>query len=458
MVVAAPPIAPMNAHEALVLLLQISLLLSLAVVLGQLARRLGMPAVVGELSAGVLLGPSLLAHVAPGLSGWLFPSTPGQMHLLDAVGYFGVLLLVGVTGMSIDTKLLRRRSLAVAQVSAGGLLVPLALGVAVGFMLPASLIAEGADRAVFAWFIGVAMCVSAIPVIAKTLLDMRLLHRNVGQLIISAAAVDDVAGWLLMSMVSAMATTGIRGREATVAVGCLAGVLLFAWLIGRPVVGMMLRLPSRSADPGVVVAVAVLIVMLSAAGTQALGMEGVLGAFFAGILIGSSRWVDRERLAPLRTFVLSVLAPLFFATAGLRMDLTALGDPVVLGAASLMLVVAVAGKLAGGYVGARAGRLGHWDALALGAGLNARGVIQMIIAMVGLRLGVLTMEMYTIIVLVAVGTSLMAPPMLRYAVRRGETLSPEETEREKALDIGPAPDQPVGRWRHETSSPHAAPP
>jgi K+:H+ antiporter len=436
MVVAASPIAPISAHHTIVLLLQIGLLLGLAVVLGRLARRLGMPAVVGELSAGVLLGPSLLAHVAPGLFDWLFPSTPAQMHLLDAVGQFGVLLLVGVTGMSIDTRLVRRKGLAAAQVSAGGLLVPLALGVGVGFMLPASLLTEGTDRAVFAWFLGVAMCVSAIPVIAKTLLDMRLLHRDIGQMIISASVVDDVVGWLLLSVVSAMATTGVRSGDVLLAVGYLIGILLFAWLIGRPVVGALLRLSARSGDQNLMIPVVVLLVLLSAAGTQSLEMEGVLGAFFAGILIGSSRWVDRERLAPLRTFVLTVLAPLFFATAGLRMDLTALGDPVVLGVAGLILLIAVVGKLTGGYLGARIGRFGHWDALALGAGLNARGVIELIIAMVGLRLGVLTVEMYTIIVLVAVGTSLMAPPMLRYAVRRGEAVSPEETEREKTLAIG----------------------
>ncbi|WP_207932958.1 cation:proton antiporter [Actinomadura sp. GC306] len=425
----------MSADQTLALLLQLGLLLGCAVGLGRLARRLGMPAIVGELSAGILLGPSVLAHAAPGLYRWLLPDTPGGMHLLDSVGQFGVLLLVGVTGMSVDMGLVRRKGAAAAQVSAGGALVPLALGVAAGFLLPASLLAEGADRAVFAWFVGVAMCVSAVPVIAKTLLDMRLLHRDIGQMIIAAAAVDDVVGWLLLSVVSAMATTGIRAGEVTLAVGCLAGILLFARFVGRPVVGALLRLAARSAEPGAGVAVAVLIVLLAAAGTQAAGMEGVLGAFYAGILIGSSKWVDRERLAPLRTFTLSVLAPLFFATAGLRMDLTALADPVVLGAAGLLLAVAVVGKLAGGYAGARAARCDHWDALALGAGLNARGVIQMIIAMVGLRLGVLGMEMYTVIVLVAVGTSLMAPPMLRYAVRRGTAVSEEEARREKTLAV-----------------------
>jgi Kef-type K+ transport system membrane component KefB len=434
-VISAGPIAPISSHQTLVILLQIGLLLGLALVLGRLGRRIGVPAVVGELCAGVVMGPSLLAHVAPGLSGWLLPRTPDQMHLLDAVGQVGVLLLVGVTGMSIDLNLVRRKGRAAAQVSAGGLAVPLALGVAIGFALPASLLAAGTDRMVFASFVGVAMCVSAIPVIAKTLLDMRLLHRNIGQLIISAAAVDDIVGWLLLSVVSAMATTGVRAGNVALSVAYIAGVVLFAWTIGRPVVDRVLRASARSAEPGVMVAAVVTMVMLAAAGTQALGMEAVLGAFYCGILIGSSKWIDRDRLVALRTFVVAVLAPLFFATAGLRMDLTALGRPVVLGAAIVVLLIAILGKFVGVYIGARTGKFDHWGALALGAGMNARGVIEVIIAMVGLRLGVLTTEMYTIIVLVAIVTSLMAPPMLRYAVLRGEAVTEEEEEREKVLAI-----------------------
>lgn len=432
----AAPIAPINANQILIFLLQIGLLLMFALVLGRLVQRVGVPPVVGELCAGVILGPSVLAHATPGISTWLFPRDPVQMHLLDAVGQVGVLLLVGITGMNIDLGLVRRKGATAVRVSMGGLLVPLALGVAVGFVLPSVLLAPGTERTVFASFIGLAMCVSAIPVIAKTLLDMRLLHRNVGQLIVSAAAVDDIAGWLLLSVVSAMATSGVRTGHVLQSVAYVIAVILFCFTIGRPVVGTVLRMSARSKEPGVVVAAAVLLVLLSAAGTQALGMEAVLGAFYGGILIGSSGWVDRARLAPLRTFVMAVLAPLFFATAGLRMDLTALVRPVVLGAALLVLMIAIFGKFAGAYIGARFSGLGKWDALALGAGMNARGVIEVIIAMVGLRLGVLTTEMYTIIILVAIVTSLMAPPLLRYAVARGMATSQEEIEREKAFAVG----------------------
>ncbi|WP_245703594.1 cation:proton antiporter [Streptomyces lushanensis] len=429
---AASPVAPLGAHELLVFLLQIGVLLGTAVLLGRLAQRLGMPSVVGELCAGVVLGPSLLAHLAPGLSGWLLPRQPDQIHLLDAVGQLGVLLLVGITGMHIDLGLVRRKGKAAALVSAGGLVVPFAGGVAIAFALPVTLLAEGGDRTVFALFIGVALCVSAIPVIAKTLLDMGLLHRNIGQLTISASVVDDIVGWLLLSVVSAMATTGVRDGDIVFSVVALAALVAVVWFVGRPLVRRLLRLAARSADREPTVALCTVLIILGAAASHALGMEAILGAFLAGIVIGSSGEMDRERLAPLRVFSIGVLAPLFFATAGLRMDLTALARPAVLGAALLVLLVAVVGKFAGAYAGARAGRLSHWEGLALGAGMNARGVIEVIIAMVGLRLGVLTTEMYTIVVLVAIVTSLMAAPALRFAVRR-MPVTEEERERERVL-------------------------
>ncbi|AIG76788.1 Putative membrane protein [Amycolatopsis japonica] len=430
----AEPVAPISAHGMLLFLLQLGLLLGLAFALGRLAIRLKMPAVVGELTAGVLIGPSVLAHLAPGLSAWLLPHDATQLNLLDAVGQLGVLLLVGITGMHMDLKLVRRKGGPAAWTSAGGLLVPLGLGVGLGFVLPASLIPAGTDRAVFALFLGVAMGVSAIPVIAKTLLEMRLLHRDIGQLIVSAAAVDDIVGWLLLSVVSALAVTGLVAGQVAFSIAGLLVVLLLTVVAGRPLVNASLRLASRSSEQGPGIATVVVLLLLAAAGTHAMGMEPVLGTLLCGILIGSSKHVDLARLAPLRTIVLAVLTPIYFATAGLRMDLTALRDPAVLGSALLVLVVAVLGKFAGAYLGARVGGLSHWEGLALGSGLNARGVIQVIVAIVGLRLGVLTTATYTIIVLVAIVTSLMAPPTLRRAVGR-IAVTEQERVREKGFHV-----------------------
>jgi Kef-type K+ transport system membrane component KefB len=425
------PIAPIGAQHLLVFLLQVGVLLLLALLLGRLAMRFRIPAVVGELMVGVLLGPSLLSHIAPGLSDWLFPRRADQVHLLDALGQVGVLLLVGITGSQLDFGSVLRRGLTAARVSVAGLVVPFGLGVAAGWLLPASLLTGKTDRSLFAFFLGIAMCVSAIPVISKTLMDMNLLHRDIGQLTLVAGTVDDTIGWIMLSVVSAMATTGVLAGDVVGSIGCVVGVVAVAATLGRPVVRMVLRVAARSRDPGPTVAAVVVLLLLGAAATQALRLEAVFGAFVVGILVGTSGEADPVRLAPLRTLVLSVLAPVFFAAAGLRVDLTLLARPLVLAAAPVVLIIAIVGKFVGAYVGARASRLSHWEALALGAGMNARGVIEVIVAMVGLRLGVLSTATYTIIVLVAIVTSLMAPPILRLAMARVEHTA-EERGREVA--------------------------
>lgn len=434
MMLAAAPVAVIPAHHLMTFLLQLGLLLGLATVLGRLAARFGLPALLGELSAGILIGPSLLAHAAPDLFAWLLPQDAARFHLIDAVGQLGVLLLVGLAGMHLDAGFLRRQGRAAAWISGAGLIIPLVLGVGIGFMVPAELIADGVDPTVFALFMGVALCVSAIPVIAKILTEMRLLHRNIGQLILSTAVIDDVVGWLLLSVVSALATAGARtGQAVMTSIALLVAFVLVALLLGRRAVAVVLRVADRGQGNNTTIAAVTVMFLLSAAVTHAMGFEAILGAFVCGALIGSSPDLKVAKLVPLQTFVAAVLAPIFFATAGLRMDLTELANPVVLVAGIVVLVVAIAGKFAGAYIGARIARRSRWEALALGAGLNSRGVIEVIIAMVGLRLGVLTTASYTVIVLVAVVTSMMAPPLLRFAASR---IAPtgEEAVREEFFD------------------------
>jgi Kef-type K+ transport system membrane component KefB len=384
------PIPPLAGQPLLTFLLALVLLLLLARLLGRLAERIGLPAVVGELLTGVILGPSLLGHVAPQLSSWLLPNQPEQVHLLDAVAQFGVLLLVGITMSD-----------------------------------------RHPQRWIFALFLGVAMCVSAIPVIAKTLSDMRLLHRNIGQLTLAAGMIDDAVGWFLLTIVSAAASVGVSPGRTSLSVLYLIGFVVLAATAGRPLVRRVMRLAARSADPGPTVATTVIIVLLGAVATHALGMEPIFGAFVAGILVGAPKAADQTKLAPLRTVVLSVLSPIFLAAAGLRMDLTALAHPVVALAAAAVLAIAILGKFAGAYLGARLSRLTRWEGFALGAGMNARGVVEVIVALTGLRLGVLNTATYTIVVLVAIVTSLMAPPLLRAAMTK---VAQSDEERLRKID------------------------
>ncbi|SEG93595.1 transporter, CPA2 family [Actinacidiphila yanglinensis] len=420
------PVPPIAAHSLLVFLLQCGLLLLLAHALSRLATRCGLPSVVGELGVGVLLGPTVLRHVDPALSGWLLPRSAEQFHLLDAVGEFGVLLLVATTGMELDLGLVRRRGRAALGISLIGLAVPLGLGILVGWHLPASFVGTGpGHRHVFALFLGVALCVSAIPVIAKTLSDMNLLHRNVGQLTMAAGIIDDVVGWVLLSFVSSVAAGGMRASSVGHALMWLAVVVGAAGTVGQLAVRAALDWAERAGGGGATVAVAAGTVLLCAAATQAMSLEPVLGALVAGIMLRWGRTDGLARIAPLRTVTMGVLAPLFFATAGLRVDLTELVHPQVLCVALIVLTVAVLGKFAGAFLGARFGRLNRWEALAVGAGMNARGVVEVVVASVGLRLGILTTSSYTIVVLVAVVTSVMAPPILRFATRAIEHTAEE---------------------------------
>nr|WP_196153893.1 cation:proton antiporter [Nocardia bovistercoris] len=413
----------------LIFLVQLLVLLLAARALGALAMRCGMPRIVGELLAGVVLGPSLLRNLAPSLSDWLFPTEPEQQHLIDAVGQVGVLLLVGLAGMQLDLGRFRHKLPAAAKVSLAGLLVPLALGIGIGVLAPSPLRPDGTDEWVFALFIGTALCVSAIPVIAKTLMELNLTHRNVGQLILTAGMVDDAVGWLLLSVVAAAATHGLGIATVLTSLGWLLAVTTFALTLGRPLVRQIMRRAEATGDSTNVIAVAAVLLLGGAAATHSMGLEAIFGTFLCGVLIGSSG-IRLHALAPLNTVVMGVLAPIFFATAGLRMDLSTLVTGPLLLAALVAVFVAVVGKFVGAWIGGASSGLSRRESVALGAGMNARGVIEVVIAMVGLRLGVLGTEAYTILILVAVVTSMMAPPLLRWAMA-GSALTAEEAEREQ---------------------------
>jgi K+:H+ antiporter len=408
----------LGATQLVVFLGQLAGLLVLAILAGRLATRLGMPTVVGELLVGVVVGPTVLGHLPARLAEWLPGQDPDQQVLLDVVGQLGVLLLVGLTGVGMDLRRMLARGPTALRVSLAGLIVPLALGIPLGLVLPATLFSG--DRATFALLMGVALSVSAIPVIARILTEMRLADRAVGQLILTASVVDDAVGWLLLSTVSAMATGGaVLGIVATSVLSLVLAVA-FTATVGRLAVRAVLRRASACAEPTPVTAVVVTVLLVCAAGAHLLGFEPVLGAFLGGVMVGTAGVLPKRALEPLRLVVFSVLAPVFFATAGLRLDLTLLARPTVLLVGVAVLAVATLGKIGGAYLGARSSRIGHWEALAIGAGLNARGVIAVVVATVGVQLGVLSTAGYTVIVLVAVLTSVLAPPLLRFAVARAD--------------------------------------
>jgi Kef-type K+ transport system membrane component KefB len=417
-------------HQVLIFLVQVGLLLAVARVLGQLMRRLGQPSVVGELAAGVVLGPSILGRLSPEVFAWIFPGDAIQSGMLFTVGWLGVMLLLVVTGFETDLTLISRLGKAVVWVTAGSLLLPFIFGFGGGVLAPEILLGDQADRTVFALFLATALTISSLPVIAKIMAELRLLRRNFGQLTLASAMANDVIGWVLLGLIAGLASSGRLdlGSLGRTLLGLVAFLAVAAAVGQRIVDGILLTMRRRSVGLGGWVTMSVVIALGLGAITQALGVEAVLGAFIGGILLGRSRYSRHEVEEALETMTSAVLAPVFFATAGLRVDLNLLLEPQVAVWAVIITVLASSSKFLGSMLGARLAGLARREGMALGTALNARGALEIVIATVGLSLGVLNDASYAIVVVMAIVTSVMAPPLLRLLVK-GWAGSPEEQAR-----------------------------
>lgn len=408
---------------------QLAVLLGTALLLGALARRMGFPALVGELCAGVILGPSLLGWIAPGVWHNLFPDDGAPTPGVIAIGQLGVVFLVGTAAAELGGSQMRANARVIGTVSAASYFLPLAMGIGLGLLIPTRFLHDASSsRTQFALLMGTALAVSAIPVIAVVLTQLGLLRTRIGQLILSSAALTDVGAWILLAVESAMGTVGLRGWQVPRTILMVLGAVLVAIAIAPLVRRVLAKLESPERQ-GYFIAVAALLILLGGAATDAAHMEAALGAFLAGCVVGRrAEWV----LAPLHTVTAAVLAPIFLATAGLHLDFTLLGDPTLLLVVAAVLAVGIGAKLISGYAGARLAGMARWDALAIGAGLNARGVVEIIIASVGHELGIFDDEIYMVVVVLALVTSIIAGPMLAFAVRRSEsagTAAESATER-----------------------------
>ncbi len=423
-------IKPLGHHELLLVLVQLSLLLLVARGLGELMRRINLPPVVGELLAGVLLGPSIFGAFLPSVQAHIFPKSQLQSDLLSVVSWLGVLFLLIVTGLETDLNLILRKGKTALLISLGGIIVPFTTGFALGSLLPDNFLANPDGRLVFSLFIATAMSISAVPVIAKVLMDLKLIRRDIGQVTLAAGMTDDTIGWILLSVVSGLASSG-KFDFATV-IHSIGGAVIFltvAFTMGRTIVNQILRWVDDYIGGATASLSAVLILCLGAAAlTHSLGIEAALGAFVFGILAGQSRRFSREAGHTLEMVTAGFLAPIFFAAAGLKVNLLQLLVPQTFIIGMLVLAVACIGKFTGAYIGSRVGGLSHWEALAMGSGMNARGAMEIIVATIGLSLGVLNQEMYSIIVMVAIVTSLMAPPLLRWTLGK-VVMGDEEAQR-----------------------------
>ncbi|WP_254529593.1 cation:proton antiporter [Natrinema gelatinilyticum] len=423
-------IDPLGHHELLLVIVQLTVLLLVARTLGEVFRSIGQPAVVGELLAGVLLGPSVLGLIAPGLYETLFLVSEEQFHLLEVVSWLGLLMLLIVTGLETDIDLIVNKGRTAVVLSLGGIVVPFASGFALGWVLPTAFIAAPGQRVVFSLFLATAMSISAIPVIAKVLIELDVVRRDIGQLILAAGMVDDTIGWILLATVAGLARTGVF--DVGSAVTTIVSVVLFlgvAFTIGRRFTVELVRWVDNTLGSDVALLSTLMILALAAGAiTQYVGLEAILGAFVVGVLVGQVKRFDYDLRRAFEAITLSIFAPVFFAIAGLRMDVASLADPTVFGVGLVVLGVACFGKFAGILGVSPFAGLSRWEGVTIGGGMNARGAMEIIVATIGLGAGILTVEMYSIIVAIAIVTSLMAPAIMRWSIPKIR-MSDEERER-----------------------------
>jgi len=421
----AEVLRPLGGHAIFVLLVQLSLLLLAARVGAEVCRRLALPVVLGELAAGIALGPTGLGHFAPQLFAILFPPVSEQFHLLEVVGMLGMVLLLLLTGLETDLRLLRNLGRAALIASAMGMVVPFVSGFGLGLLMPDSFLAQPDRRVLFSFFLATAMAISAMPVIAKILMDLNLARRNIGLVILSAGVVDDTAGWLILSVIAGAASHGhVRLGELGKTLALTGGFVVAAAFVVYPLARGAMRLFTRRFKSQDADLVGILIfTFLLAAATEWVGIHAVFGAFVAGTIFRQVPSVRPEMVQKLESFVFSVLAPIFFGIVGLRVNLWSLGGGGML---AVVLLVACLGKLVGCTVGSVWGGLRIWEGLSIAVAMNARGAMELVVATIGLSLGILNQQMFSIIVMVAIVTSFMAPLGLRLTMRKVRMTEDEE--------------------------------
>lgn len=433
-----PVTAPMTDHQVLVFLVQVMLLVGVARALGTMMKRLGQPAVVGELLAGVVLGPSLLGVVWPTAHEWVFVDHPVVNSATFALAWLGVVFLLVVMGYETDLGIISRFKKVALAVAAGSLVLPMAVTGALGMAIADQFsgVADPPDW-VFAAFFALALSVSALPVVGKILSDLGVMRRNFGQITLAAAMAKDAVGWLILAVLAGVAVGGIALGQIAISFGGLALFVLFMFTLGRYLFDALFKyVMARGSDVVAGVSIAIVAALAGAALTQALHLEAILGAYLVGLILARVRHQLPQVRDRLEMVTGAFFAPVFFAVSGLRVDVTAVTELSIALWTVAAIVLAVVSKIVGTIITGRMAGVDRREAVALGAGLSPLGVMGVVVAIIGLNVGVIDETAYTILLLAAVITSLIAPAMLKWAVARWEPPSEEaeRLERESLFD------------------------
>ncbi|UDL91404.1 cation:proton antiporter [Mesorhizobium sp. PAMC28654] len=399
---------------------QIVLLLVVGRGLGEVLQRYGQPAIMGQLIGGILLGPSLFGWLWPSAQHLIFPGDPAQKSMMDAVSQLGILMLLLLTGMETDLRLVRRVGAACFSISITGVVVPFVCGFALAQFLPDSLLPDPTQRVVAGLFLGTALSISSVKIVAMVVREMNFMRRNLGQVIISSAIIEDTIGWLIIAITFGIATNGqVQLVPLLTTVAEVALFMVFAFTIGRRLVFTLIRWTNDTFRGEYAVITMIIVIMgVMALITNLIGVHTVLGAFVAGILVGESPILSGHIEEQLRGVITALFMPIFFGMAGLSADLTVLANPTLAMLTVCLVVIASVGKFGGAFIGGKLAGMSIKEATAVGSAMNARGSTEVIVASIGLSMNILSHNLFTMIVTMAVLTTLAMPPMLRWALGR----------------------------------------
>lgn len=369
--------------------------------------------VMGEILVGILLGPSLVGTISPDFFERVFPKDGNVAIAFDGLVNLSVVLLLFVAGLEVQLPLVLKQGKTAISTSFFSMLIPFATGFAAAYYMPGWF---GKEQDVyFSIFIGTALAISALPVIARILMDMNLFKSNLGMLIIASAMFNDLIGWLIFSFLLAMNSPGDT-MGTTYTILYILGFGLFMLTIGKKIIDRSLPwIQTKLSWPGGVLSISIGICLLCAAFTEKINIHAILGAFIAGIAFGDSVHLHEKAREIIHQFITNFFAPLFFVSIGLRVNFVENFDLMTVG---VILVLAYFGKVFGATLGAYIGGLKVNQAFAAGFGLNARGAMEIILGTLALNAGIISPTIFVALVVMALLTSLTSAPMIRYFLNR----------------------------------------
>ena len=393
-----------------IFIMQLILIIVMSQVCAFLFKKIGQPAVMGEIMAGILLGPSLMGSVFPQFSAFIFPvSSLGNLQMLSQVG---LILFMFVIGMELDMGLLKKKAAAAMFISYFGIIIPFSMGIGLSYFLYQRFAPANIPFYAFSLFTGIAMSITAFPVLARIIRERNLSNTNAGTIAITAAATDDVTAWCILAFIIAI----VKAGSINSSVYTLIAVAVYVCIMIFGVKPALNKFASRSSDNKImkrsVLAFVFVVMLLSAYCCEVIGIHALFGAFMAGIIMPDEGNFRKWLIDKIEDVALVLLLPLFFVFTGLRTQVGLLNDSSLWLACGSIILVAVAGKFGGSAIAARITGQSISDSLYIGALMNTRGLVELVVLNIGYDLHILTPQMFTMMVLMALITTFMTNPAL----------------------------------------------